>query len=254
MPTTRVLIDWKTGTFPAPEQRLQLGAYFGCPMAYDKADAISHIQIPPDAGAVIHVGADGVWLLTALPQKADLETAYQAFLAGKSVMEYLQRFDAKPPVPQRYVIGGTKYVSTTQILGYVIAKEGLMKWYWQQGKDGKNPWEERDKKAVSGSTLHKIIHAYLTGTPVDVSANDDLDMFMQKFSRWCQLVKLKPEDLEQTVYHPEYGYAGTLDALVSVDTEAWQGWLEKEQARIAKQQAEWKAKQQREDGAYVTTG
>jgi hypothetical protein len=220
-----VLVDWKSGLFRAPEHRLQLGGYARCPSQYDKDTGLVLPLDRSEVGAVIHLNTDGIWPLTVLTGE-ELVQAGARFVEAVSIYRYLALHGAIPGRREdRYHIQGQPYVSVTQVLQYVIAKPGLLNWYAKMAKEGKSPDQERDKKAVAGSTIHKLVMFYLQGKKVTVE-NDKLAGLMVTFGQWCAKVDAKPLETETTVFDAQIGVAGTLDTRLSVDQAKWQTWVE----------------------------
>lgn len=74
---------------------------------------------------------------------------------------------------------------------------------------------ERTAKQL-GADIHQAIETYaLTGERPDV--DDEVRPFLEQFDSWCQQFQPVYEAAEMTVYHPDYGYAGTLDAVLKID-------------------------------------
>ena len=73
---------------------------------------------------------------------------------------------------------------------------------------------ERTAKQL-GSDIHHAIEGYaLTGERPEV--DDEVRPFLDSFDRWAQKFQPVYEAAEMTVYQPDYGYAGTLDAVLKV--------------------------------------
>lgn len=66
-----------------------------------------------------------------------------------------------------------------------------------------------------GEAVHAAIEEYVvTGRRPDV--DDEVRPYLEQFDRWAQRFAPVYEAAELTVYHPDYGYAGTLDAIAVV--------------------------------------
>ncbi len=69
--------------------------------------------------------------------------------------------------------------------------------------------------AELGTAFHDGVEEYgMTGIKPDV--DDELRPFLDRFDEWAQRAQPEYEATEVTVYHPEFGYAGTLDAIMTV--------------------------------------
>lgn len=67
-----------------------------------------------------------------------------------------------------------------------------------------------------GTAVHAACESYaLTGTRPEVDG--EVQPFMEQFDRWLQRFTPTYQATEVTVYHPELGYAGTLDSLLTID-------------------------------------
>ncbi len=73
-----------------------------------------------------------------------------------------------------------------------------------------------------GTAIHAACEQYaLTGQRPDV--DDEVQPFLDRFDEWAQRAQPEYVAAEMTVYHPEYGYAGTLDAIIKLDGETYIG-------------------------------
>lgn len=151
----------------------------------------------------------------------------------------------KPPLPvsvnQRgYTIFGEKYPRVTSIIG-CLPKPALVGWaaksvaeYAVEHRESWGllpaedavkllkgaPWSERDAAADRGSTIHKVIEAYLGGSPLPECNEDELDVAIAAESF---LLDHKPviHAVEVTVFSPSLRYAGTCDLSAAIDGEPW---------------------------------
>ena len=70
--------------------------------------------------------------------------------------------------------------------------------------------------AELGTAVHAVCEAYaLTG--IEPEMDDEVRPFFDQFDRWLQKFTPSFQATEVTVYSPTYGYAGTLDALMTID-------------------------------------
>jgi hypothetical protein len=78
----------------------------------------------------------------------------------------------------------------------------------------KAPGEKSDTEM--GTDVHAACEEYvLTGVRPDVSA--DVEPYLRQFEEWCQRAQPSYTAAEMTVFAPEYGFAGTMDAVLTVD-------------------------------------
>src|SRR3990167_1672290 len=229
MPTNRratVLVDWKSSTHKSLEMQLQLGGYYLATSTYDKGTGQWGFKPPVDYGAIIHTSAEGVRPLLVMNQ-AELTEAASAFQEALRLYRYLAKYDAYMTAPSRYPIGGKQYVSVTEVLKYVVAKPGLLAWYAKLSREGKDPNAIRDEKAGQGSTIHKHLLFFLRGDAVDVTnAPDYVTKTLLHFERWTKAWQVQAVSLEQTLVHQDLGYAGTGDAVLTVDEAQVVAWME----------------------------
>ena len=217
------ILDWKTGTFVAPEHLLQLGGYAGATLHQE--DGVWHpwLEARPTQAAVIHVGEDGCSVMQQANQ-AELETATTKFLELVDVFEWLvARGNVTVPENEAYRTNGHYLPSVTYILSHLMAKPKLLGWYAKMAKEGKDPNQIRDEKAALGTRVHKLILFYLEGKEVDISdAPEWLVKAWMHFERWARQVQLNPVWTETKVARwradPQgredaLSYAGTLDCL-----------------------------------------
>lgn len=84
--------------------------------------------------------------------------------------------------------------------------------------------ETSDLAKNRGNAVHDLLETYaIQGTrPDPICAFEDGTRFdgtpyLDSFDRWAQAAQPSYEAAEMTVYSPRYGYAGTLDAVVTID-------------------------------------
>lgn len=266
------LADWKKeGAYIGLEYRLQVGAYWGAPLCFDKLTGQVEPKPVADCALVSWVGPSGVHVKLRMT-KEELAASLAAFRQALALYRFMRehdRFIAEEESRYRHPTQpGETLVSVTQVLKHVCGKPGLMNWYYEGGleaglrlapsldgvreaalaaKHGLNektitrsdeaaqPWKDvlqraqdeelsptakRDAAGVTGSRIHKNVMFYLQGKTVNLTdAPPWLSETMAKFAAWGQRVKLEPVLVEQMVFDPDAGYAGTLDALVRMKEE-----------------------------------
>ena len=151
-----------------------------------------------------------------------------------------------------YMIDGAEYPSVTTILGIIDKSGPLMNWAVNEEratfKDAlldvltrdKTPtvdtiWQEVEK-ATKGVKAHKkasdkaaaigtAAHAYIEWRTKGLLGIDKGDepvipdaarLAVMAWEDWAKAVEFRPVFSERVVYHPRYGYAGTLDMLAYV--------------------------------------
>lgn len=214
-----VLVDWKKeGAYIGVEYRLQMGGYYLATHCYDKTSGQTSLKPTIDAAMVVHVGEKAV-KPALIMTKPDLEEAARAFEHELALYRYIAKFFTEYDNKQggrNYKILDRDYVSVTTIAKYVIAKPGLLGWYAKMAKEGKDPEALKQAGADVGTKIHRIVEFYLKGREIDLT---DATEWMVKASTnmavWCIKHKVEPVIVEQSVYHPELGFAGTLDAVIT---------------------------------------
>jgi hypothetical protein len=200
-----VITDWKTSKFIGPEMRLQLAAYANCPT----------LQAKPEYGLIVQV-TDEHCKPVVVMDSTQIEKAYRAFCSLKAGFDWMVK-DGLCEVKGRYWYDGDSLPSVTEILSNVLAKPGLLNWYYTMGKAGQDPNKFRDAKGDQGSQVHKTIHLLLKQVPFKFDgAPEWLAKKITHFAAWQKRSDFQPIHLEQKVYNTEVGYAGTLDSIGTV--------------------------------------
>jgi hypothetical protein len=123
-----------------------------------------------------------------------------------------------------YDIGGRRYPSVTTVLG-VINKPWLNEWRGDLGN------EEADRvsgeAADTGSDFHDLGAAFnrtalmgLSRTILIPAPTPQLACMMAAYAEWFDRVVERVLAVEEVVYHPTYGYAGTYDLLAVLKGDA----------------------------------
>ena len=115
------------------------------------------------------------------------------------------------PTPRKgyYLADGTTRVpSVTTITGRFKDSGGLIYWAWQQGVDGKDFREERDKAAEAGSLSHAMVEADIKGqnpkelllaAPENVRAGG-----MQGYQNWRTWIDQSKAEVIPRLYWSSY--------------------------------------------------
>lgn len=94
--------------------------------------------------------------------------------------------------------------------------EGLQWWYHQQGLEGKNPFEERDKLASAGTLVHENAERWKQGQPPvwegDPAIVAKAQVGYGAFLEWAGQTRLTIEETEISLVSETYQYGGTFDA------------------------------------------
>ena len=117
------------------------------------------------------------------------------------------------------VPGTTTVISNCKIGGI----EGLLYWANQEGLNGRNYKETRDKAANAGTCAHEMVECDIRGKDFDKSKYP-LEILklaegaFKAYRKWAKQTKLKAVSPETRMVSETYRYGGTLDAML-VDGE-----------------------------------
>jgi hypothetical protein len=82
-------------------------------------------------------------------------------------------------------------------------------------------YRDTEKAAIKGTDVHDWVDKYTRGMPVTVEGAPEVQRgYLKSFLRFVGEMKPTWEMSEATVYSREHGYAGTLDALLTLDDTA----------------------------------
>lgn len=114
-----------------------------------------------------------------------------------------------------YVINGTWYPRVTKILE-VKAKPGL-EIFFREMESFSSAEDVKNKSALEGSLVHATIEKVVRGDQADIAAEirPAIEAF-QKF-RDEKNILFHPEFIERQIWSARYRYAGTVDALATID-------------------------------------
>ncbi len=114
---------------------------------------------------------------------------------------------------------GKRVPGTTTIISRFKDSGGLIHWAWQEGVEGRDYRETRDKAAGIGTIAHSLVEAHIRGREVDLSPYqpDDVKRAQTAFSaflRWAEDTNLTAVETEVPLVSEKYRYGGTLDAML----------------------------------------
>lgn len=121
--------------------------------------------------------------------------------------------------PKYKLADGTVVHSVTTILSRFKDSGGLMHWAWQQGMEGKDYRETRDKAATAGICAHAMVEAHIRGKPFDAGPYDGETLAKAlrsfgAFEEWAKSSQLKPAHTECSMVSEKYRFGGTLDTIL----------------------------------------
>jgi hypothetical protein len=124
-----------------------------------------------------------------------------------------------------YLADGTRVPSVTTITGRFKDAGGLVRWAWNEGKEGRELYETRDKATEAGSICHDWIEDHLHGIiPAAVVSDQDADEAtihaalagFEAFKSWAEMYRLEVIATELPLVSEEHRFGGTLDCLAIV--------------------------------------
>jgi len=115
---------------------------------------------------------------------------------------------------------GTVVPSVTTIIGRFKESGGLIWWAWNEGKEGRDYRDTKQKAADAGTLAHLMVEADIRGkTPPAVSAwpyeiyTRALRAF-DNYISWKQQTNLTPVETEVRLVSEKYRFGGTLDSML----------------------------------------
>lgn len=126
---------------------------------------------------------------------------------------------------------GTRVPSVTTITGRFKDAGGLMYWHWEQGRDGHDFRETKQRAADVGTLTHRMVELSLLGEAVGPRDDDEMelqllwanDTFVETahrafgaFQEWSAGFKLEPVAQEVRLVSEIYRYGGTPDLIARV--------------------------------------
>ncbi len=111
-----------------------------------------------------------------------------------------------------YHINGRAYPSVSTVLNYRGLESGLVDWMVSVGK--KEAERKKDIGIHRGNTVHKAIE-----TGGDIAS--EFSGYLQAFHDWRATTGAILRAPETTVWSERYGYAGTIDDIVTINGGDW---------------------------------
>lgn len=116
---------------------------------------------------------------------------------------------------------GTRVPSVTTICGRFKDSGALIAWAWNEGREGRDFRETRDKAADAGTCAHAMIEAFIKGEEFvrEGWAADTLPKAQQAFDAfrtWAEGTKLVPHASEVRLVSEKHQIGGTIDCVARV--------------------------------------
>jgi hypothetical protein len=116
---------------------------------------------------------------------------------------------------------GERIPGASTIAKLIAESDGLIHWAWQQGIDGVDYRESRDKAAGAGSLVHAAAEAWKHKQPYEWVGDPGLIKKAQTgyhaFIEWTHQTKLTVEQTEIPLVSERYQFGGTFDATLIGD-------------------------------------
>ncbi len=125
------------------------------------------------------------------------------------------------PTPKKgyFLKDGTQVPGTTTICGAYRDSGGLLRWNWEQGRQG-IPFGQSLKRAADiGTLVHKAIEARIKGWPPIVAEDEGTARAINAFLEWEKHNKIEILEMEIPLVSEEFRYGGTPDAVGVIDVE-----------------------------------
>lgn len=117
-----------------------------------------------------------------------------------------------------YELDGKPVPGVTSILSRFKESGALMWWAWDQGRQGKDFRETKQKAADAGTLAHDMVEHDIYGQPFDRSKHDETLIkraqgAFEAYQEWKEQTSLQIAEAEVPLLSRTYGFGGTLDAL-----------------------------------------
>lgn len=118
----------------------------------------------------------------------------------------------------------------TTVISRFKESGGLIHWAWDQGRQGLDYRETRDKAADAGTLAHAMVEADIRGTKqpdlsqyTDEMADKALSSYAA-YTEWKFQTKMKPVETELSLISRRYLFGGTIDAVQIDDKVSLMDW------------------------------
>lgn len=128
----------------------------------------------------------------------------------------LRKLEKFKPHQRYYLRSGQEVIGCSGISKITDGVEGLLRYTWKQGKEGKAYGAEKDAAADSGTVAHGLMEAFLLGDELDLSDFSPESISLgtiafEKCRAWWVAQKLSFKHAELQLVSHDYEYGGTLD-------------------------------------------
>jgi len=116
---------------------------------------------------------------------------------------------------------GARIPGASTVAKLISESDGLIHWAWQQGIDGLDYRESRDKAASAGTMVHAAAEAWKRREPYSFVGEAGLIQKAQAgyraFLEWTHQTKLTIEETELSLISERWQFGGTFDATLIGD-------------------------------------
>lgn len=124
------------------------------------------------------------------------------------------------PTPKGgYYIDGQRIPSVTTILSRFKESGALLYWAWNEGREGRDYRETRDKAADAGSAAHEMVECWKSKSQFDRTKYSEGAVTLAKnafsaFLDWSNQTKLEISASEVSLISKAHRFGGTMDAVL----------------------------------------
>lgn len=134
------------------------------------------------------------------------------------------------PTPKKgyFLADGSRVPGTTTVLGRFKESGALLRWAWNEGREGRELYENRDKAADIGTAAHAMVEAHINGLNADgaeeLKGLDEAGIAKARnafrmYLTWASMSNLKILHQEIPMVSEVYRFGGTPDAIGLVNDE-----------------------------------
>jgi len=124
--------------------------------------------------------------------------------------------------------GKTRVPSVTTVISRFKDAGALMWWSWNEGKEGRDFRETRDKAAEAGTMAHEAVEAWIRGANFSFSGDPDVckraEVAFGAFLEWADQTQLRVTHTEMPLVSEQHKFGGTFDAILVRGKRAMGDW------------------------------
>lgn len=133
-----------------------------------------------------------------------------------------------PTPSEGYRIDGKRVPSVTTIIGRFKESGALLRWAWNEGREGRDLYAARDKAADIGTAAHAMVEASIKGLDpegcgqlqaLDADGQSRARNAFRAYQQWASMCRLEIVEQEVQLVSVQHGFGGTPDAIGRVNGE-----------------------------------